>query len=76
MNSLTKYIEQYKDDAAHYDDYDDNKINKVLTNLNESLNSLNESSYPQKIKEFKKLLTDEQDKAIMDDFITYCKNYK
>ena len=79
MKQVHNLLEQYKDDAYNYDDYDDNKINKVINKLGESLQSLNEHnaiSHTQAINEFKDSLQDDEDKDIVTDFITYCKYHK
>jgi len=78
MKKIYELIKMYENDACHYDDFDDNKIQEVLNRLNESLTSLKEtnaSSYAKQINEFKNSLTSKEDKNIIDDFITYCKYY-
>lgn len=78
MKKVHKLIKQYKEDAAHYDDFDDNKINETLNKLDESLSSLNEhnvSSYTQTINEFRDSLLNDEEKDIINDFIKYCKYY-
>lgn len=78
MKLISKLINQYKDDSANYDDFDDNQITEVFNNLNESLNSLNENdvkSYSKHINNFKHSLDNDEHKEIMKDFITYCKHY-
>ena len=79
MQQVHKLIQQYKEDAAHYDDFDDNEIKEVLDGLDKSLSSLKESnanSYTQKINEYKDSLQTDSEKDIVNDFITYCKYYK
>ena len=79
MQQVHKLIQQYKEDAAHYDDFDDNEIQEVLDGLDKSLSSLKESnanSYTQKINEYKDSLQTGSEKDIVNDFITYCKYYK
>lgn len=79
MQKVHKLIQQYRDDAAHYDDFDDNEIKEVLDGLDKSLSSLKESnvnSYTQTINEFRDSLQTNSEKEIINDFITYCKYYK
>lgn len=79
MKQVHKLIQSYKEDAAHYDDFDDNEIKEVLDGLDESLSSLKESnanSYTQKINEYRDSLQTNSEKDIINDFITYCKYYK
>jgi len=71
-------MEMYKEDAYHYDDFNDNQISKTLNKLNESISILEEhtvKSYAQTINEFKNSLQSNEEKEIMDDFIQYCKYY-
>ena len=79
MHQIHKLIQQYKEDAAHYDDFDDNEIQEVLDGLDKSLSSLKESnanSYTQTINEYRDSLQTDSEKDIVNDFITYCKYYK
>jgi hypothetical protein len=79
MQQVHKLIQQYKEDAAHYDDFDDNEIKEVLDGLDESLSSLKESnanSYTQTINEYRNSLQTNSEKEIINDFIKYCKYYK
>lgn len=79
MQKIHKLIQQYKEDAAHYDDFDDNEISEVLDGLDKSLSSLKESnvnSYTQTINEYKDSLQTSDKKNIVTDFIKYCKYYK
>ena len=79
MQQVHKLIKQYKEDAAHYDDFDDNEISEVLDGLEESLSSLKESnanSYTQTINEYRDSLQTDSEKDIINDFIKYCKYYK
>ena len=79
MHQVHKLIQQYKEDAAHYDDFDDNEIQEVLDGLDKSLSSLKESnanSYTQTINEYRDSLQTDSEKDIVNDFITYCKYYK
>jgi hypothetical protein len=79
MQQVHKLIQQYKDDAAHYDDFNDSEIQEVLDGLDKSLSSLKESnvdSYTQAINEYKDSLQTNSEKDIINDFITYCKYYK
>ena len=79
MQQVHKLIKQYKEDAAHYDDFDDNEISEVLDGLEESLSSLKESnanSYTQTINEYRDSLQTNSEKDIINDFIKYCKYYK
>ena len=79
MQQVHKLIQQYKEDAAHYDDFDDNEISEVLDGLEESLSSLKESnanSYTQTINEYRDSLQTNSEKEIINDFIKYCKYYK
>jgi formiminotetrahydrofolate cyclodeaminase len=79
MQKLHKLLEHYQDDASNYDDFDDEVIGKVITKLKEALSSLNEhdvASYTQTIKEVKNSLQSDEEKKIVDDFITYCKHHK
>ena len=79
MQQVHKLIQQYKEDAAHYDDFDDNEIQEVLDGLDKSLSSLKESnanSYTQAINEYRDSLQTDSEKDIINDFITYCKYYK
>jgi hypothetical protein len=79
MQQIHKLIQQYKEDAYHYDDFDDNEIQEVLDGLDKSLSSLKESnvnSYTQTINEFRDSLQTNSEKEIINDFITYCKYYK
>jgi hypothetical protein len=79
MQKVHKLIQQYRDDAAHYDDFDDNEIKEVLDGLDKSLSSLKESnvnSYTQTINEYKNSLQTDSEKDIINDFIKYCKYYK
>ena len=79
MQQVHKLIQQYKEDAAHYDDFDDNEISEVLDGLEESLSSLKESnanSYTQTINEYRDSLQTDSEKDIINDFIKYCKYYK
>jgi len=79
MQQVHKLIQQYKEDAAHYDDFDDNKIKEVLDGLDKSLSSLKESnanSYTQTINEYRDSLQTNSEKEIINDFIKYCKYYK
>jgi hypothetical protein len=79
MQQVHKLIQQYKEDAAHYDDFDDNEIQEVLDGLDKSLSSLKESnadSYTQTINEYRDSLQTDSEKDIVNDFITYCKYYK
>jgi hypothetical protein len=77
MKKLYELIKMYEDDAYHYDDFNDKKIHEVLDKLNNSLSSLKEANttlYAKQIEEFKNSLP-EEDKNIINDFITYCKYY-
>ena len=79
MQQVHKLIQQYKEDAAHYDDFNDNEIQEVLDGLDKSLSSLKESnanSYTQTINEYKDSLQTSSEKDIVNDFIKYCKYYK
>ena len=79
MQQVHKLIQQYKEDAAHYDDFDDNEIKEVLDGLDKSLSSLKENntnSYTQAINEYRDSLQTNDEKDIVNDFITYCKYYK
>jgi hypothetical protein len=79
MQQVHKLIQQYKEDAAHYDDFDDNQIKEVLNGLDKSLSSLKESnviSYNQTITEYRSSLQTNSEKEIINDFIKYCKYYK
>lgn len=77
MEKLHKLLEYYQDDASNYDDFDDEVISKVITKLKEVLSSLSESSDAAKtIKEVKNSLQSDEEKEIIDDFITYCKYHK
>jgi hypothetical protein len=79
MQQVHKLIQQYKEDAAHYDDFDDNEIKEVLDGLDKSLSSLKESnanSYTQTINEYRNSLQTNSEKEIINDFIKYCKYYK
>jgi hypothetical protein len=79
MKQVHKLIQQYKEDAAHYDDFDDNEISEVLDGLDESLYSLKENnvaSYTQAINEYRDSLQTNNEKEIINDFIKYCKYYK
>ena len=79
MKQVHKLIQSYKEDAAHYDDFDDNEIKEVLDGLDESLSSLKESnanSYTQTINEYRNSLQTNSEKEIINDFIKYCKYYK
>jgi hypothetical protein len=79
MQQVHKLIQQYKEDAAHYDDFDDNEIQEVLDGLDKSLSSLKESSansYTQTINEYRNSLQTNSEKEIINDFIKYCKYYK
>ena len=79
MQQVHKLIQQYKEDAAHYDDFDDNEIQEVLDGLDKSLSSLKESnanSYTQTINEYRDSLQTNSEKEIINDFIKYCKYYK
>ena len=79
MQQVHKLIQQYKEDAAHYDDFDDNEIQEVLDGLDKSLSSLKEgnaNSYTQAINEYRDSLQTDSEKDIINDFITYCKYYK
>ena len=79
MQQVHKLIQQYKEDAAHYDDFDDNEIKEVLDGLDKSLSSLKESnanSYTQTINEYRDSLQTNSEKEIINDFIKYCKYYK
>ena len=79
MRQVHKLIQQYKEDAAHYDDFDDNQISEVLNGLDESLYSLKENnvaSYTQAINEYRDSLQTNSEKEIINDFIKYCKYYK
>lgn len=78
MSKLNKIIERYKDDAFHFDDFDDSIIGEVLDKLNESLSQLNENDnaeYARAIKEYTNSLKGER-KEVMEDFIKYSKHYK
>jgi hypothetical protein len=78
MSKLSKIIERYKDDAYHFDDFDDSVIAEVLDKLNESLSRLEEndnSGYDRTIKEYKNSLNGDR-KEVMKDFIEYSKHYK
>jgi hypothetical protein len=77
MSKLNKIIERYKDDAYHFDDFDDSIISEVLNKLNESLSTLEENDnagYAQTIKEYQNSLKGER-KEVMKDFIEYSKHY-
>ena len=79
MQQVHKLIQQYKEDAAHYDDFDDNEIKEVLDGLDKSLSSLKEgnaNSYTQVINEYRDSLQTNSEKDIINDFIKYCKYYK
>ena len=79
MQQVHKLIQQYKEDAAHYDDFDDNEIKEVLDGLDKSLSSLKEgnaNSYTQAINEYRDSLQTNSEKDIINDFIKYCKYYK
>jgi len=79
MQQVHKLIQSYKEDAAHYDDFDNNEIKEVLDGLDESLSSLKESnanSYTQTINEYRNSLQTNSEKEIINDFIKYCKYYK
>ena len=79
MQQVHKLIQQYKEDAAHYDDFNDDEIKEVLDGLDKSLSSLKESnanSYTQTINEYKNSLQTDSEKDIINDFIKYCKYYK
>ena len=79
MQQVHKLIQQYKEDAAHYDDFNDNEIQEVLDGLDKSLSSLKESnanSYTQTINEYRNSLQTDSEKDIINDFIKYCKYYK
>ena len=79
MQQVHKLIQQYKEDAAHYDDFNDDEIKEVLDGLDKSLSSLKESnanSYTQAINEYRDSLQTDSEKDIVNDFITYCKYYK
>ena len=78
MQQIHKLIQQYKEDAYHYDDFDDNEIQEVLDGLDKSLSSLenNVNSYTQTINEYKDSLQTSSEKDIINDFIKYCKYYK
>lgn len=79
MQQVHKLIQQYKEDAAHYDDFDDTEIQEVLDGLDKSLSLLKEgnaNSYTQAINEYKDSLQTNSEKDIINDFITYCKYYK
>jgi hypothetical protein len=79
MQQVHKLIQQYKEDAAHYDDFNDNEIQEVLDGLDKSLSSLKESnvnSYTQTINEYRNSLQTDNEKDIINDFIKYCKYYK
>jgi hypothetical protein len=79
MKQVHKLIQLYKEDAAHYDDFDDDEIKEVLDGLDESLSSLKESnanSYTQTINEYRNSLQTNSEKEIINDFIKYCKYYK
>jgi hypothetical protein len=79
MQQIHKLIQQYKEDAAHYDDFDDDEIKEVLDGLDKSLFSLKESntdSYTQTINEYRNSLQTDSEKDIINDFIKYCKYYK
>ena len=79
MQQVHKLIQQYKEDAVHYDDFDDNQIKEVLNGLDKSLSSLKESnviSYNQTITEYRSSLQTNSEKEIINDFIKYCKYYK
>jgi hypothetical protein len=77
MSKLSKIIERYKDDAFHFDDFNDSIISEVLDKLNESLSKLEENDnagYARTIKEYKNSLKGER-KEVMEDFIEYSKHY-
>jgi hypothetical protein len=77
MSKLNKIIERYKDDADHFDDFDDSIIGEVLDKLNESLSVLKENDnagYARAIKEYTNSLSGER-KEVMEDFIEYSKHY-
>jgi hypothetical protein len=79
MQQVHKLIQQYKEDAAHYDDFDNNEISEVLDGLDKSLSSLKEgnaNSYTQTINEYRDSLQTDSEKDIVNDFIKYCKYYK
>jgi hypothetical protein len=79
MQQVHKLIQSYKEDAAHYDDFNDDEIKKVLDGLDKSLSSLKESnvnSYTKTINEYRDSLQTNSEKDIVNDFITYCKYYK
>jgi hypothetical protein len=78
MQKIHQLIQQYKEDAMHFDDFSDEVINETLFKLDESLNSLNEtniSSYIKAINEFKNSLSIDEEKQILTDFMKYCKYY-
>jgi hypothetical protein len=78
MQKIHQLIQEYKGDAMHFDDFDDDVINETLSKLDESLNSLNEtniSSYIKAINEFKNSLSINEEKQILTDFMKYCKYY-
>ena len=65
----------YKEDADSFGDHEMSPIEEVLSKLEESLLSLNESEVViQKINELKDSSNDEQ-KEIINDFLQYYKYY-
>lgn len=78
MQKIHQLIQQYKEDAMHFDDFDDDTINETLSKLDESLSFLKETNVPSYIKainEFKNSLSMNEEKQILTDFMKYCKYY-
>jgi len=73
--NIQQAIKYYREDA---DSFGDNPelVMELMNKLNESLGSIQEgdkSSYVSFLKEYRSQL-DGEEKAIFEDFITYCKN--
>jgi hypothetical protein len=75
MKKISQLIMMYKEDADAFGDHEMSPIEEILSKLEESLLSLNESEVViQKINELKDSSNDEE-KEIINDFLQYYKYY-